>query len=591
MAKDPTSKLRMAHQVHTKAYKAKTQVFGKKYKFGVQVPANVKQALQLDKENGNTFWEDAIKKEMDCLNKYNTFKLADFTVESPPEGYTKLPHHIVFDVKFDLRRRARLVGGGNHTQLEKEETYSGVVGTDTVRWAMFIGEMNGLSCCAGDIGSAYLHSITRERIFIVAGPEFGELEGRCFIIYKALYGLRTSAARWHEHLSKKLRELGFRPSKADSNLWIKDMGDHYEMIATFVDDILIWSRKPMKVIEQLKEHYELKGVGVPEYYLGGNVEQLDEHWNKQGITLGFSCKTYVANIIPKFESLYNQELKKIKTPMCETYHPETDDSPELSPDEASKYRSIIGSLNWIITLGRFDVHYATSVLSRFGMCPREGHRKAALRVLSYLKTFPNGKIVFDTHPLPAEPNTGEEYNWDEFYPDACEEIPHDMPSPKCRPVHISAYVDADHAHDLVTRRSVTGVLIYLNNTPIRSICKRQTTVETSTYGAELVATKMAVEAIMEIRYQLRMVGVPIEGPAIVYGDNMSVVLSTSVPSSVLKKKMLALCYHRVREAIAAKIIVYKHIRSEQNKADILTKPLGGLSFHNLVKDIVFRNPH
>ena len=107
----------------------------------------------------------------------------------------------------------------------------------------------------------------------------------------------------------------------------------------------------------------------------------------------------------------------------------------------------------------------------------------------------------------------------------------------------------------------------------------------------MVATKVAVEAIMELRYQLRMVGVPIEGPAILYSDNMSVVLSTSVPSSVLKKKMLALCYHRVREAIAARIIVYKHIWSEHNKADIFTKPLGTQAFHNLVKDIVFRNPH
>ena len=187
-------------------------VFGKKYKFGVQVPLTVRQALHLDAENGNTLWRDAIKKEMGCLNKFQTFKLADFTKDSPPDGYTYLPHHIVFDVKFDLRQRARLVGGGNHTQLEKDETYSGVVGMDTVRWAMFIGEANGLTCCAADIGSAYLQSMTRERIFIVGGPEFGDLEGKVFIVYKALYGLQTSATRWHEHLSKKLHELGFKPS-------------------------------------------------------------------------------------------------------------------------------------------------------------------------------------------------------------------------------------------------------------------------------------------------------------------------------------------------------------------------------------------
>ena len=92
------------------------------------------------------------------------------------------------------------------------------------------------------------------------------------------------------------------------------------MLATFVDDILCWSKDPIKIIDALKEHYELKGVGIPEYYLGGNVEAMDEHWNKHGINMGFSSRTYVSNIIPKFETLYDMELKKIKTPMAEDYH-------------------------------------------------------------------------------------------------------------------------------------------------------------------------------------------------------------------------------------------------------------------------------
>ena len=102
---------------------------------------------------------------------------------------------------------------------------------------------------------------------------------------------------------------------------------------------------------------------------------------------------------------------------------------------------------------------------------------------------------------------------------------------------------------------------------------------------ELVATKMSVEAIMELRYQLR--GVPVNGPSMLYGDNMSMVLSTTIPSSILKKKMLVLCYHWVREAIAAGIIVYQHIQSKQNKGDLLTKPIGGTAFHQLVKGILF----
>ena len=69
------------------------------------------------------------------------------------------------------------------------------------------------------------------------------------------------------------------------------------------------------------------------------------------------------------------------------------------------------------------------------------------------------------------------------------------------------YVDPDHTHDMVTRRTNTGVMVFLNNTPIKWICKRQKTVETSTYGSELVAARIATEVIMDIRYQLRMLGV------------------------------------------------------------------------------------
>lgn len=229
-------------------------------------------------------------------------------------------------------------------------------------------------------------------------------------------------------------------------------------------------------------------------------------------------------------------------------------------------------------------------LSRFSAAPREGHMKAAGKVLGYLAQFPKGKIVYDTsYPSQIEARI-DPTNWRDIYPDCEEELPPDMPKPKGKKVRVTAYVDADHAHDQVTRRSVTGILVFLNNTPIRWYSKRQSTVETSTYGSELVAARIATELIMTVRYQLRMLGVPLDGPAMMYGDNNSVVLSTSTPSSVLKKKHNAIAYHRVREALAAGILIFSHIRSEENLADILTKPLGNQRFHELVKPILFRNP-
>ena len=105
------------------------------------------------------------------------------------------------------------------------------------------------------------------------------------IIQQGLYGLRSSAVRFHEHLANEIRKLDFKPSKADPDLYIREKDDHHELLATYVDDILIWSKDPMSIINELKKVYFLKGVRTPEYYLGGNVENpVDGYWDKLGVT-------------------------------------------------------------------------------------------------------------------------------------------------------------------------------------------------------------------------------------------------------------------------------------------------------------------
>jgi hypothetical protein len=101
------------------------------------------------------------------------------------------------------------------------------------------------------------------------------------IIDRGLYDLKSISARFHEPLSAKLCSMGYRPTKVDADFWMKNCGDHYEYIATYIDDVLVYSKDPMKIIEELQRDYVLKGIRVPRYYQVGEILELEDAWQKQ----------------------------------------------------------------------------------------------------------------------------------------------------------------------------------------------------------------------------------------------------------------------------------------------------------------------
>ena len=110
------------------------------------------------------------------------------------------------------------------------------------------------------------------------------------------------------------------------------------------------------------------------------------------------------------------------------------------------------------------------------------------------------------------------------------------------------------------------------------------------HGLESAAGKQAVKLILEHRHMSRMMGAPLKKSALLLGDNNSVVLNATMPSSVLKKKHCAVSCHKIREAIAAGIVKFSHASTENNCADALTKPLLPKAFRSLVDPLLFRNP-
>ena len=173
-------------------------------------------------ERGNTKWADARKAELDQLAEYNTFKdmgLGDLQ----PQGYKKINVRMIYAVKHDLRHKARLVAGGHLTDPTEDNNYSGVVSLRSLRILITVAELNGMTTKVADVGNAYLEAYTREKVYVVVGDGFGELSGHTLIIEKALYGLRSSGARFHEKFADTLRDMGYTPCKADpEDVWLKD---------------------------------------------------------------------------------------------------------------------------------------------------------------------------------------------------------------------------------------------------------------------------------------------------------------------------------------------------------------------------------
>ena len=227
--------------------------------------------------------------------------------------------------------------------------------------------------------------------------------------------------------------------------------------------------------------------------------------------------------------------------------------------------------------------------------PRIGHLQEAINIFYYLKHHDRSWMVMDPRRFDVEwiPRKDSESHpcdraqaMKELYPDSEDQLPYNMPQPRGNPVDISVFVDADHAGNRVTRRSHTGIIIYVNQAPIMWYSKKQNTIETSTFGSEFVALKIAVELVESLIYKLRMFGVPIEGEARIFCDNESVVNSSGNPETVLKKKHCSVAYHKVREMVASgKVLIY-YEHSSSNLADLLTKPLSSSKRQPLIQALL-----
>ena len=168
------------------------------------------------------------------------------------------------------------------------------------------------------------------------------------------------------------------------------------------------------------------------------------------------------------------------------------------------------------------------------------------------------------------------------------DLDNDMyPVPLGNLMRITSFVDACLGYCKVTGKSITGIIHLIKQTPIKYFCKLQNTVETTTYGSKFVAAKQCAEQVRELQETLKLMGIPIEESAWMLGDNSSVITSSTIPSSMLKKRHQALSYHYVHACVAHGFLKFCFLKSEQNVADTCIKFLPFVNFWPLIQPLLF----
>ena len=275
--------------------------------------------------------------------------------------------------------------------------------------------------------------------------------------------------------------------------------------------MLILSHDPNVPLKRIQASYNLipDSIGPPSCYLGANIRRVvrpggdasrREYWS-------ISAHIYVKNAVRNVKLLLLKEegrgLKSTaKSPFSNSsYRPEVDTSDKCDNNGASQYSQLIGVLRWAVELGRIDIYTEVASLPQHLALPHIGHLEAVYHGFACLNKHEKSTIIFDpTDPLPNTPTTAKP-DWTPFYSNPAELLPQKMAEPLGHPVYMYTFVDANHAGNVVTRRSHTGILLFVQNSPILRLSRQQNTVETSTFDSKFVAMRTACDMIIAQRYK------------------------------------------------------------------------------------------
>lgn len=479
-------------------------------------------------------WKVAMDKEYKQLQDLGTYTLEDLPPDRKAVGC-----RWVFTIKRDsqgnvVKYKARLVAQG-FSQIPGQDftaTHSPVMRLESFRILVAISVRLQLDLHQIDVVGAYLNSPLTETIYMRQIPGYDDHTGRVCRLHKALYGLKQAGRAWNRELDRVLiSDLKFSRSASDPCIYIRINGSDLTLIGIHVDDMVIVSSAESfnNLRKALQATFDITDLGIASLFVGIQIDR-DE---RGSITLNQS--RYIDTILERFKML---ECNPAHTPLDpNVVLTAASDERQIVTDVP--YQVLVGSLMYAAVGTRPDIAFAAQALSQFNTKPTQVHWTAAKHVLRYLKHTRSHGITFNA--------------------DGNEDV--------------TGYSDADWGQNRQDRRSVSGYAFILAGGIVSWSSKRQPTVALSSMEAEYLALAHACKEALWLRALTTELGMPPPAPTDICTDNTAAISFAHDHQFHARSKHIDIRHHFVRDHIANGDIRTPHCSSEDNCADILTKPL------------------
>ena len=442
------------------------------------------------------------------------------------------------------RNKARLVAKGyaQVAGLDFEETFAPVARLESIRILLAYAAHHSFRLFQMDVKSAFLNGPIKEEVYVEQPPGFEDERYPDHVckLSKALYGLKQAPRAWYECLRDFLIANAFKVGKADPTLFTKTCDGDLFVCQIYVDDIIFGSTNQKSCEEfsrVMTQKFEMSMMGELNYFLGFQVKQL-----KDGTFI--SQTKYTQDLLKRFGM---KDAKPAKTPMGTDGHTDLNKGGKSVDQKA--YRSMIGSLLYLCA-SRPDIMLSVCMCARFQSDPKECHLVAVKRILRYLVATPCFGLWY----------------------------------PKGSTFDLVGYSDSDYAGCKVDRKSTSGTCQFLGRSLVSWNSKKQTSVALSTAEAEYVAAGQCCAQLLWMRQTLRDFGYNLSKVPLLC-DNESAIRMAENPVEHSRTKHIDIRHHFLRDHQQKGDIEVFHVSTENQLADIFTKPLDEKTFCRLRSEL------